>query len=161
MISASSDRTIRAWSPHNSTPDHQPAPTIIGTHTDYVHSLTHSKHAAWVASGGFDRKIKLWDISHGSLSSSTSFASGAAKVPEPILVLGGSEEEDERKSVYSLATNISGALIVSGGPDKVVRMWDPRAGGKEVGQLSGHTENVRALCLSEDGKFVSFLSIFL
>ncbi|CDZ97690.1 Conserved WD40 repeat-containing protein [Phaffia rhodozyma] len=155
LISASSDRTIRAWSPHTSTPDHQQAPTIIGTHTDYVHSLTHSKHNAWVASGGFDRQIKLWDISQGSSHASTSLTPGAAKGPEPIIVLGsGDAGEEQIRSVYSLETNPSGRLIVSGGPDGVVRMWDPRTGGKQIGQLMGHTENVRALRLSEDGRFL-------
>lgn len=60
VISASSDRMIRAWNPHD--PDRSMLPASIGSHSDYVKCLAHSKQAGWVASGGFDKKIKLWDV---------------------------------------------------------------------------------------------------
>lgn len=40
-------------------------------------------------------------------------------------------------------------MIVSGGPERVIRMWDPRAG-KRIGKLVGHTDNIRAILVSED-----------
>lgn len=30
--------------------------------------LFHSRDAGWVASGGFDRKIKIWDLAEGRSS---------------------------------------------------------------------------------------------
>ncbi len=54
-------------------------------------------------------------------------------------------------------------LVAAGTPEKVVRIWDPRAGGGDaagvhsVSKLVGHTDNIRALCLSEDGRYVRVL----
>ena len=42
---------------------------------------------------------------------------------------------------------------MSGGPERVIRMWDPRAG-KRIGKLVGHTDNIRAILLSEDSRCV-------
>jgi hypothetical protein len=52
-----------------------------------------------------------------------------------------------------------GTLVASGTPERVIRLWDPRVavqGGKSsAGQLVGHTDNVKALVMSEDGRYVS------
>jgi hypothetical protein len=42
---------------------------------------------------------------------------------------------------------------VSGSPDKIVRVWDPRSGKKAVG-LTGHSDNIRSVLVSDDGKWV-------
>lgn len=34
----------------------------VGRHGDYVRCLAAARDAHWVASGGFDKKICLWDI---------------------------------------------------------------------------------------------------
>lgn len=57
--------------------------------------------------------------------------------------------------MYALATDPYGSVVVSGSPEKVVRMWDPRSG-KRVGKLVGHTDNIRAILISEDAKYVSY-----
>jgi WD40 repeat protein len=49
-------------------------------------------------------------------------------------------------------------LITSGSPERVVRMWDPRAG-KRVGKLVGHTDNIRSILMSDDGKYVSVVFV--
>lgn len=41
----------------------------------------------------------------------------------------------------------------SGSPERVVRLWDPRSG-KRTSKLVGHTDNIRAIVLSDDGKYV-------
>ena len=56
--------------------------------------------------------------------------------------------------MYAIATDPYGSVIASGSPEKVVRMWDPRSG-KRVGKLVGHTDNIRAILISEDAKYVS------
>lgn len=65
LISASSDRTLKAWSPHS--PHLALSPITIGSHSDYVKCLAHSRQGRWVASGGLDCKIKVWDIHEGRL----------------------------------------------------------------------------------------------
>jgi WD repeat-containing protein 48 len=44
-----------------------------------------------------------------------------------------------------------GHTVVSGGPERVIHVWDPRAG-KRIGKLAGHTNNIRAMLVSEDSR---------
>ena len=59
-----------------------------------------------------------------------------------------------KDSIYSLAMNQSGTVIVSGSTEKVLRAWDPRTCQKLM-KLRGHTDNVKALVLNKDGTQVS------
>lgn len=115
---------------------------------DYVQCLAHPKQRNWVASGGFDRMIKLWDLNR--------------ERQDPIITLSPPEESNTKASVYSIATDAAGSFIASGSPEKVIRLWDPRSG-KRTGKLVGHTDNIRNILISEDGRYVSdkFLFCFL
>lgn len=55
-----------------------------------------------------------------------------------------------KDSIYSLAMNPSGSVIVSGSTEKVLRVWDPRSCAKLM-KLKGHSDNVKALVLNRDG----------
>ncbi|KAJ7066614.1 hypothetical protein C8F01DRAFT_1123933 [Mycena amicta] len=139
LVSASSDGTVQAWSPHAAgTPD----PSTVGTHSDYVRCLASCRTQNWIATGSFDRTIKLWDLSR---SQST---------PDALTTLQPADANSPKCSVYALAADPFGHAIASGGPERVVRMWDPRTG-KRSGKLVGHTDNIRAILLSEDAKYVS------
>lgn len=59
VVSASSDRTIKLWKPYSDTPK---VAHTIGWHTDYAKCLTYASKPGWVASGGLDRKINIWDL---------------------------------------------------------------------------------------------------
>ncbi|KAI8974896.1 WD40-repeat-containing domain protein [Pilobolus umbonatus] len=146
VVSASSDRTIKLWKPHS-------PPQTLGWHTDFAKCLTYASQAGWVASGGLDRRINVWDIQkqeqvisidatpathhNHHTAGSSSFVNGAAS----------------KCSIYSIATNPSGSMIASGSPEKVVRLWDPRSG-KRISKLTGHTDNIRALLMSDDGHYI-------
>ena len=99
-----------------------------------------SRVQRWVASGSFDRTIKLWDL-HGGSSTS------------PLVTLSAPESSGPKASIYAMATDPYGSIVASGSPERVIRMWDPRSG-KRVGKLVGHTDNIRAMLLSEDAKYV-------
>lgn len=62
--------------------------------------------------------------------------------------------DGHKDSIYSLSMNPTGTLLVSGGTENFIRMWDPRACTK-TGKLKGHSENVKALVLSPDGTQVT------
>ncbi|KAJ3412650.1 hypothetical protein HDV05_000400 [Chytridiales sp. JEL 0842] len=125
LISASSDRMVYLWSARTSE-----LSARIGYHTDYVKALAYSSGKGWVASGGLDRRIILWDTGEGR-----------------------GEESSSNASIYALAANPSGTTLVSGSPDKVVRVWDPRSGKGAIG-LTGHTDNIRSLLVSDDGRWI-------
>ncbi|TVY85047.1 UBP9-binding protein [Lachnellula suecica] len=131
LVSASSDLTVKVWSPFS---DDIQAPQTIGQHADYVKCLaTPNSQADWVASGGLDRRICLWDLS------------GAGKKLE---IEVGDEEKSEKGSVYALSAGRS--ILASGGPESILRLWDPRSG-KRVTKFVGHTDNIRDILINENG----------
>ena len=75
----------------------------------------------------------LWDVNKGQLASSISTGS----------------------SVYALATHDAGNLIATCSSQKSVQLFDPGFGKHHVMTLSGHTDRVRCLLMSENGRWVS------
>lgn len=161
VASASSDGTVKVWSPHSNTISE---PSVIGTHDDYARCLAYwcvklcsvysgdinlvhdSRDRQWLASGSFDKTIKIWDPSRTA--------------SDALATLHPPEGSGPKGSVYALATDPYGSVIASGSPERVVRMWDPRSG-KRVSKLVGHTDNIRAILISEDARYVSGLPILL
>ncbi|KAI9236943.1 MAG: hypothetical protein BYD32DRAFT_462064 [Podila humilis] len=133
LVSASSDRTVKLVRPHSHNPT---AAYIIGTHEDYVKTLAYASGPGWIASGGLDKTVRLWDIKEGR---SGHFAS-----------LGSIPETSSKASVYALACNPAGTVLATGSPEKIIRVWDPRSR-QRITKFAGHTDNIRALLISESG----------
>lgn len=154
LVSASSDGTVKLWHPHASP---VADPQLLGIHSDYARCLALPRSHTWVASGSFDRTIKLWDLSRATsrLSPTDSTASAAqTQGHQALLTLNPPESAGPKASVYALAVDPLGHTLVSGGPERVIRMWDPRAG-KRIGKLVGHTDNIRSILVSDDSRYVS------
>ncbi|KAL6719357.1 hypothetical protein ACLMJK_003596 [Lecanora helva] len=134
LVSASSDITVKVWRPHS---EESQIPTTIGLHSDYVKCLASpGTHSDWVASGGLDHKIKLWDLDGGG---------------EKLQINVGDQENDAKGSVYALS--VRGSVLASGGPESIVRLWDPKSG-KRITSFVGHTDNIRDILVNEDGDTV-------
>ncbi|KAF7281811.1 WD repeat-containing protein 48 homolog [Rhynchophorus ferrugineus] len=133
LISASSDTTVKVWNAHKGF-----CMSTLRTHKDYVKALAYAKDKEQVASAGFDKSIYLWDIN-------TLTALTASNNTVTTSSLMGSKE-----SIYSLAMNPPGSVIVSGSTEKALRLWDPRTCAKQC-KLKGHTGTVKALVVSRDG----------
>ncbi|KAL7909939.1 WD40 repeat-like protein [Trichoderma velutinum] len=134
LVSASSDLTVKVWRPHSQ--EDGARAQKIGEHDDYIKCVAtppSDMNANWVASAGLDRKICLWDLN------------GGGKTLE-VNVKG--EETTEKGSVYALAVGRN--LIASGGPEKTVKLYDPRTGSK-VSNLVGHIDNIRAILIDDVG----------
>ncbi|KAI4302976.1 hypothetical protein MLD38_038661 [Melastoma candidum] len=177
LVSCSSDTTLKVW---NCLSDGTCTATLR-QHSDYVISLAVAeKNSNIVASGALGGEVLIWDLevalapaskssdtmeeecSNGiagsgnslpatglrSISSSNSICTHPSQTPVYIPVAAKGHKE----SVYALAMNESGTLLVSGGTEKVVRVWDPRSGSKTM-KLKGHTDNIRALLLDSTGRF--------
>jgi WD repeat-containing protein 48 len=124
--------TVKLWRPHSAD---QAIPTTLGSHADYVKCLASpGDTSTWVASGGLDRKIILWDVNGKG---------------ETQRIEVGEGSEGPKGSVYALGTG--GGILASGGPEKVVRIWDPKSG-KRITKFVGHIDNVRSILLSDDGR---------
>ncbi|OCK75308.1 WD40 repeat-like protein [Lepidopterella palustris CBS 459.81] len=131
LVSASSDITVKVWRPF--AEDVLP-PQTVGLHTDYVKRVASpGLHANWVASGGLDHKISLWDLN------------GAGQT---LQIAVGEDENTAKGSVYALAA--TNTILASGGPESIVRVWDPRTG-KRITKFVGHTDNVRDVLITQDG----------
>ncbi|KAJ9198452.1 hypothetical protein DTO164E3_5285 [Paecilomyces variotii] len=131
LVSASSDTTVRLWRPHA---DIAELPASIGKHGDYVKCLASpGNNYDWVASGGLDHKIYLWDLN------------GAG---EKLKIDAYGDDRTAKGSVYALGA--VGSLLASGGPDCVVRLWDPKSG-KLITKFVGHTDNVRDTLINQQG----------
>ncbi|TGZ60487.1 hypothetical protein CRM22_008518 [Opisthorchis felineus] len=136
LISASNDTTVKVW---NATKGF--CMSTLRTHKDYVRVLAYAQHREEVASAGLDHAIFLWDV-----------RTLTALTPTNNTVTTSSFT-DKKESIYSLAMNPSGTVLISGSPDKLIRVWDPRACHK-LFQLRGHAGNVRALIVRPDGQEV-------
>ena len=86
-----------------------------------------------MASGGLDHKIRVWDLDGGG---------------EKLQIDAGKEEGSPKGSVYALS--VRGSIMASGGPDSILRLWDPKSG-KRITKFVGHTDNVRDILINEGG----------
>jgi WD repeat-containing protein 48 len=130
VVTASSDLTVKVWRPHSQ--ENNLTAHTVGEHSDYVKCVATPP----TATGGLDRKICLWDLN------------GAGKTLE-IDVKG--EETQEKGSVYALSVGRS--FIASGGPEQMIRLYDPRTGSR-VSKLVGHVGNIRSILIDEAGDTV-------
>jgi WD repeat-containing protein 48 len=173
LVSCSSDTTLKVWNCFSEGA----CTRTLRQHSDYVICLAAAeKNSNIVASGGLGGEVFIWDIDAAlapvaksvdakedevpngnsgpalttlcNVNSSSNIASsnGQTHGYSPITAKG------HKDSVYALAMNDTGTLLVSGGTEKVVRVWDPRTGSKKM-KLRGHTDNIRTLLLDSTGRY--------
>ncbi|KAJ0322707.1 hypothetical protein Brms1b_002088 [Colletotrichum noveboracense] len=132
VVTASNDLTVKVWRPHSETSDNA---AKIGEHADYVKCVATPPGGSvnWVASGGFDRKIYLWDLNGGG---------------KTLEIDTKGDEVAEKGSIYALSVGHN--IMANGGPESVVRLWDPRSGHR-VTKFVGHTGTIRGILLNEAG----------
>lgn len=133
LISASSDTTVKVWNAHRGY-----CMSTLRTHKDYVRALAYARHREHVASAGLDRQIFIWDVN--TLTALTTARNTVTT----------SNVNGCKQSIYSLAMNAAGTVMVAGSTERVLRVWDPRTCDKKM-KLKGHTDNVKALLVNREG----------
>ncbi|XP_039286276.1 WD repeat-containing protein 48 [Nilaparvata lugens] len=110
-------------------------------------------------SAGQDSIIRTWNCKDAKLGKDPyihSMEHHTDWVNDIVLCCGGkncdpaSSMTGSKNSIYSLAMNPAGTVIVSGSTEKILRVWDPRTCAKQM-KLIGHSDNVKALVVNRDG----------
>ncbi|HEV8058639.1 MAG TPA: c-type cytochrome domain-containing protein, partial [Gemmataceae bacterium] len=112
-----------------SAPGSKPARTLA-SHADVILDIAFSPDGRILATTGYDRLIKLWDVDTCRLLRTL---------------------KDHSDAVYSLAFDPTGQLLASAGADRAVKVWNVQTGVR-LYTLSDSTDWVYAVAWRPDGK---------
>lgn len=147
VLSGGDDRKIKLWDISTGL-----AVCEREAHGDYVRCASPSGASSqgW-ATGGFDHRVRLWDLRAASSSSSSSAASSSSSSASSSSRSGGPTLDlDHGHPVSAIQYLRGGSLIASaGGPE--VKVWDLVAGGRLLCSLKAHQKGVTSLALDGTG----------
>jgi len=139
-----------------------------------VNSVSFSPDGGLLASGSWDKTIRLWEVETGkcirTLSGHTDWVHSVAFFPDGKLLASGSRAEiklwdvrtgrcirtlkDHTSGTLSIAFFSDGKLLASGSLDHTVKLWDVRTG-ECIRTLEGHKGDVNSVAFSPDGRYLA------
>jgi len=102
-------------------------------HSSWVDSVIYSPDGRYLASGSWDKTIKVWDVVTGT----------------ELRTLTGHSDR-----VRSVVYSPDGRYLASGSWDKTIKVWDVVTG-TELRTLTGHSDRVRSVVYSPDGRYLA------
>lgn len=153
-----------------------PAGTIavLKGHTDLVYAIAFSPDGKQLATGSFDKSVRLWDAATGkelkSFNGHQNYVLGVAFSPDGQTIASSAEDNTARlwtmpasgavsdlahaDVVQAVALSADGKLLAAACKDGSVRLWNP-AEKKLVHSLTGHKGAVLSVAFSPNGKLVA------
>ncbi|KAF9056907.1 WD40-repeat-containing domain protein, partial [Rhodocollybia butyracea] len=180
IVSGSADKTVRVW-------DARTGDLIVGPfngHTNNVRCVAFSCDGKNIVSGSFDKTVRVWDAQTGKIigapltghqgpvylvcfsPNGKQIASASLDKTVHIWNWDGHSEGTgtvslvikHAASVQTVAFSPDREQVVSGSNDGLVHIWDTLTGKLITGPLKGHTQYIRSITFSPDGKYILSLS---
>ena len=144
--------------------------TLAG-HSDAVAAITFSRQGRFLASGGLDNAVRLWNPANGQelelLQGHTGPVYGVAFSPDGFLLASASGDATVRLweiakaktvrtltghtgGVYSVAFSPDGSAIATAGKDRTVKLWDASSG-QLLRTFTGHSAPVLVVTFNPEG----------
>jgi WD40 repeat protein/tRNA A-37 threonylcarbamoyl transferase component Bud32 len=161
---------------------HTSLATLEG-HSQAVRAVAHSPDGQWIASGGEDKVIRIWDARTGQIARSLRGNGGPVNAlafsPDSRLLASGSDDglvklwdvqgtsrtprttyRGHTNHVSTVAYSHDGKRLASGSPDLTIRIWDAAPGGPaEVAStlqiLWGHTSSITSVAFSPYDRYLA------
>ena len=122
---------IQLWRDNNGT---QQLIRTLPKHQNTILQIKYSPDGKLIASAGWDENsIKLWDAENGKLKETLKHTEG----------------------VNSIAFSKDGQFLISGSEDNTIKIWDIANQPQLIKTLTGHTDSIKAVAVSADGKIAS------
>jgi WD40 repeat protein/predicted Ser/Thr protein kinase len=131
LVPTTADDTIRVWEM-----DPQATLPVLRGHRSYVYPVAYSPDGRWIASGGWDNMLRLWDARTGE----------AACAPT-----------DNGDVVKTLAFGPDGSRVVSARQDRL-QVWEV-ATGRRLIEIQAPAPNILALEFRPDGSTLAALDV--
>ena len=166
MLTGCDDRHMRLWDlTKNEEVKKYPG------HDDYCYACAFAPNGVHVASGSKDRRAVVYEMTSGKIvqkfeqnnavlgvafssDSKYLFTCGDSDVYVWDISTGKKAKAFEGKGSYlvnSMSLSADGRRLLTGGEDKMLRLWDT-ATGKEIVSYPGHTMAILAVGISDDGR---------
>jgi WD40 repeat protein len=141
-------------------------------HSNSVDSVSFSPNGKTLASGSYDKTIKLWNLETGqairTLYGHSDYVISVSFSPDGKTLASGSYDKTIKlwnletgqairtlnghiDSVSSVSFSPDGKTLASGSGDKTIKLWNLETG-EEIRTLNGHSNSVDSVSFSPDGK---------
>ena len=148
--------------------------TLTG-HSLGVYSVVYSPDGRYLASGSFDKNIKIWEVATGkelrTLTGHSDMVWSVAYSPDGRYLASGSSDETIKiwevatgtklrtltghsNIVWSVVYSPDGRYLASGSLDKTIKIWEV-ATETELRTLTGYTDLVSSVVYSPDGRYLA------